>query len=440
MASPAVGVPSAGAEIEPTVNPPSPSGDTSQLTDDQILDQAHEQGGEDKALDAGADGETAESVKPQAATGGEPKEPEVEEPATETVEPAELKELFKANPQLRTAYYAEKAYREVFPTVAEAREVKTLFPGGLEDAKAAATSREDLERFDNLFYSDNPQDHAEFIRTLHEEDPGAFAHLARAFPDVLAEIDPRAYREDTSQRMEGVLRNLASAHSDDQNLQNAIAVISHKLFGRTSPEQRPSPRDSALQQRERHVEQRERDWNQRQFSDFRERVDKAADTEADKLIRSTLDGLLKESPASDKAKQRMTGEVEEQIRATLKADRGFLAQLRRAVRSGKMDEAHQQQLVAITVQRVRPLVKGAVAKVVQEWTKDVLATNSQRLHSQRTQTERKDITGGGAVAGGKSAHSRMPSRGEVDWAKTDDDTWADAVTSGDYSKVVLRKK
>ena len=42
---------------------------------------------------------------------------ELQEMLAEVAEPAELQDVFAANPELRQAWRAEKAYREVFPTV-----------------------------------------------------------------------------------------------------------------------------------------------------------------------------------------------------------------------------------------------------------------------------------------------------------------------------------
>ncbi len=87
-------------------------------------------------------------------------------------EPANFRNIFEANPELRRAWQDANAYRETFATP--------------EAARAATAQLADLDRMDALFFSRRPEDHAELARVVATLDPNAFASLAQAITTLAA--------------------------------------------------------------------------------------------------------------------------------------------------------------------------------------------------------------------------------------------------------------
>jgi hypothetical protein len=75
-------------------------------------------------------------------------------------EPASLREVFKAHPELREAWRGAREYRETFATPEEAKAATALFSGS--------------NRMDALFFSARPEDHAELAQAVADEACGGW--------------------------------------------------------------------------------------------------------------------------------------------------------------------------------------------------------------------------------------------------------------------------
>jgi hypothetical protein len=395
-----------------------------QLTDDQIL-----------GLDASpgtagvAAGQEPVPSEEKGASGSEQKTDGAaqagrEELPQSAAEPPELKQLFDANPELRRAWQAERAYRGVFPTVAEARELKKIFPT-LADARAAAENLADLQRLDRWFFSSRPEDHAELIANLQQLDPQAFRNLARAFPQVLAQIDPEAYRADTAMRVEATLADVRAeaARRGDDAAAAAADLLANWLFaGRgagpkaaTRP-QAAEPREALLTRREQALAQREAAAQQEALARFYEDCNATVVENVLEAIKSQVAGLVPEE-LSEGARNRVIGEIYREIDANLRANQPLAEQLRQAFRSGTRDEAHQKAVVNLVVGRARSVLPQVAKKVIGDWTANVLAATRQRTARQSAAASRVDITGTNALAG--SIRNALSPR-EIDYRRLSD--------------------
>ena len=99
---------------------------------------------------------------------------------TANSEPENLRAVFDAHPEARRAWRDAQAYRETFATP--------------EDARAATALLADLDRMDQLFFSQRPEDHAELARAVAQLNPAAFASLATAIAHQDQELRNRTER------------------------------------------------------------------------------------------------------------------------------------------------------------------------------------------------------------------------------------------------------
>lgn len=396
-----------------------------QLTDDQILGLDASPG----TAGAAAREEPVPS-KERSASGSEQKTDGAtpagrEELLQGAAEPPELKQLFDANPELRRVWQAERAYRGVFPTVAEARELKKIFPT-LVDARTAAENLADLQRLDRWFFSSRPEDHAELIANLQQLDPQAFHSLARAFPQVLAQIDPEAYRADTALRVEATLADVRAeaARRSDEAAVAAADLLAQWLFGgrgaglkvaATRP-QAPEPREALLTRREQALAQREAAAQQEALARFYEDCNATVVENVLDAIKSQVAELLPEE-LSEGVRNRVIGEIYREIDANLRANQPLAEQLRQAFRSGARDEAHEKAVVNLVVGRARSVLPQVAKKVIGDWTANVLAATRQRAARQTAAASRVDITGTNALAG--SIRNALSPR-EIDYRRLSD--------------------
>jgi len=134
-------------------------------TDDEILG----------LLDSAATGRAGASDQDNAADRST-----ADQTPTANSEPENLRAVFDAHPEARRAWRDAQAYRETFATP--------------EDARAATALLADLDRMDQLFFSQRPEDHAELARAVAQLNPAAFASLATAIAHQDQELRNRTER------------------------------------------------------------------------------------------------------------------------------------------------------------------------------------------------------------------------------------------------------
>lgn len=437
--------PSAGAEVNTgTVETPTPSAPAAPLTDEQILgiDQ------EEPATPAAEAGEQVTEKAPSEEAQVQPEEKPEEaaekiEPDEEVTVPEDLKALFKmegVGPKVRDLFYRHAEYQKTFPTVAEAREYRQLYPN-LEMAKTASNDAAELERFDSLFYTQDPADKKAFLKSLQEADSEHFEGLVQSLPDALSEVSPELYRSALAIPVtRDVLRNLAAMAAAEggergENLKNAVDVVALRLFRKAFEEADresalPDPRSDALSKREQNLRTREAEVQTRQVKEFSDRVNERAVTDVMKTVRTSVDKLLEGSGVTEGAKNRIAGEIYRAIDETLRTDRELQRQVRRTLREGDFGNDHQQKIAGILIARYKALIRPTAQKVVSQWTKDLLGLNQQKRDKQQQAGQRKDI--GGAVPSGRPQVGPRVTPDKLDYSQLTDDDILDG-------KVALRK-
>lgn len=448
MATQAI-TPSVGA-AEPVVAggaSATPTDTTSSLSDSQLLDNALESSASDSPEPV-VSAEGAEGAGEDIAAG----EVESEQPIGDVAIPEELKAAFQmegVGPKLRDIYYTNQAYREVFPTVAAARELKQLVPD-VESAQSLVQNTEMLEKFDGMFYSDDPTQSAEFLRSLHTEDPEAFGRIMSQLPDVLSDVAPETYRSLLDDGFKNVLSNLMErvlqlGGDQGSNRKNAIDVVSfmlwNKPFDQAMRSQPADPREQALTAREKRIKDEESRVQDTTFKGWYARSNEVVQASIDKEMSAMIASVLKTTnvKVTDQARGRILLDAFQKVKANLDGNREFVSQVQREIRAAKaaneFTPERQQRLANLVIQRARPLFRKNVQAAVETWTKDVLGISAARNADARTAAARIDAVGGAPTAGGKGGVS-IDSR-NIDYRRTsDDDIINSALGKG---KVTLRK-
>ncbi len=439
--------PSAGADnpTEPVVTP-SPSETPATPSDDELLGlETEDESGAAPAepgAEAGAEAATGEPTPEEVAAKAAEEEagekPEVIEPDEEVTVPEEFKALFKmegVGPKVRDLFYRTAAFQAQFPTVAEARSYKEVYPT-LEDAKAAREDQTALESFDQGFYSQDPAEQATVLQGMHKEDPDAFRNVMARVPQVYSELDPEGYKlhlatpivQDTLQNLRA--RAVEQGGAEGENLKNAVDVLAMRLFGRNAEQLRASelqadPRTAQLERGQQELAKQKAAFEQTQFEGFHRTTNDSIVTQVVDQIKTTVDKVLEGVKVTAGAKQEMIGLVYRQIDKTLRANRDLRAQLRREFR-GERSQEQQEKIVSLMLGRMRPLLRSTAQRVISDYTKNVLGLNETRLSKQRTTAGRPDITGKG---GTHPAHVPGVKPGQVDYNLSDDDAILDGKTT-----------
>lgn len=260
--------------------------------------------------------------------------------------------VLAANPELKRAWDDARAYRESFRTP--------------EEARTATAALADLAKMDALFFSGQPQDHAELAKAVASLDRAAFRSLAKAMTEV-ANQEQSASGDAPSVRIETAAAPDANRAPAPEN-QNGL---------RTAQEQ------------------------------FLHSTNAAAVQTVIESIESQVERLLPEG-ISKGARNRLVGEIYRELDASLRSDRQFSNQAREAFRSGKLDEEHQRAIVSMVNNRAKQALPAVARRVLNEWTSAIVAANQDRRARQRTAERRVDIAGSGRTGsdGGRAMTPR----------------------------------
>jgi hypothetical protein len=367
-------------------------------------------------------------------------------------DPANFRGIFEANPELRQAWQDAQAYRETFATP--------------EAARAATAQLADLDRMDALFFSRNPEDHAELARVVATLDPQAFASLAQAITALAPAPPPgeHALQHDTHPPpATGNARNIARVFRPEDFRPSSVATPPANNSGRmpgdntwrdaasSAPPDRPvipnpaAPfadggegsaflsRNATQQQiprtPSRAPENQENNDTARDFArndnvahaptaaqaEFFHAANAAAVEGVLEAIESQVERLLPEG-VSKSARNRVVGEIYRELDSTLRSNRQLGQQMRDAFRSGSLDTDHQRAIVSLVTGRARQALPAVAKRVLNEWTSTVVAANNDRRARQHAAERRIDISGAsGAASSGRSASPRS-----VDYARMSD--------------------
>lgn len=250
-----------------------------------------------------------------------------------------LEAVLGANPELKKAWDDARAYRESFGTP--------------EEARTATAALADLAKMDALFFSGQPQDHAELAKVVASLDPVAFRSLAKAMTEV------------------------ANQHQSTSGDAHAVRA---EVPAPPDANRAPAPdRQSALSTAQ---------------EQFFQATNAAAVQTVIESIESQVERLLPEG-ISKGARNRLIGEIYRELDASLRSDRQFSNQAREAFRSGKLDEEHQRAIVSMVNNRARQALPAVARRVLNEWTSAIVAANQDRRSRQRAAERRVDIAGSG---------------------------------------------
>jgi hypothetical protein len=288
----------------------------------------------------------------------------------------ELRAALDASPELRKAWQDAQAYREAFATPAEAR--------------AASSALVDLDRLDALFFSGQPEQHAELARLVSKLDPKEFASLSREMGTLAATIQSPANNGSTADAPANRTTSPAGNGAKAEPQQNSAEG--------ESPAAKQASATAAAQQ------------------EFFHSANASAVQSVIDAIETQVERLLPEG-VSKSARGRLVREIYRDVEASLASNRQLASHLREAFRSGSLDSNHERAVVSLITARAKQALPGITKRVFNEWSSTVLATHQERRARQRATERRVDIVGSSGAA--NDGRRSMTPR-DIDYARMSD--------------------
>ncbi|MCI0725041.1 MAG: hypothetical protein L0338_39665 [Acidobacteria bacterium] len=362
----------------------------------------------------------------------ESKEPEKEpEPLAPVKVSEELKAHFadpKVGRELKNAFYGFQAYKEIFPKVEDARDLAAMFPN-VEEARQVMEAYEGFSELQDA-YEKNP---TEFVEKLHEEGEAEFGAIAEALMDRLPELDRTTYSRIGRQIVRDSLgyiyeqaEKIARKNSlDPENLRNAADVIAMNLFDGKSVSQldtAPDEKDSRIAELERELHQERESKVESSLKRFSVAVDQHIDKELNTTITQMVDELLNADGAkeavSTKARKEMETRIHTEVLRTLGSNRRLLDEMRdlAEAQDGDFGSRHLKATAKPALRLANLEIRRAAARIVPEWTREILQVNEEKLSKQRQAASRRDFASGGGPRLGEPLTQVRPE--DIDYSRT----------------------
>ncbi len=406
------------------------SGNAQVPTDEEILgiteeaeasDQQPATGDQEQASTAQAQATEAVAKPQQQATEQRVQEEGLLSPSG-TAPPAWLKQLYadpKIGREAQRLWDTSAAYREAFPTVAEARAVKELFPGGAEEARAVHAKANALDEADEQFVSGDPEAQTQLATEWYDDNPEAFTRMVSVSAKLLAEREPEAYQQLTSQIFLGTLqrenfdkRVELLREALEKNDAGALKALVGNLVGWAQQKGiagdpaktgHISPERQVLERERQELTRQRQELEARAYQGFEQAAQTAVQGSIQQSIQGTVANVLKDAPFTDAGRKRIAEEVFRTVDEKLRADKGLTRQYAAIVRPGgtrhggwRLDEQAKTQVVNLLVGRAKALIPAVAKQVVADYTAYVLSSNKEVIGRKESAARRVDIAGGAA--------------------------------------------
>jgi len=356
----------------------------------------------------------------------------------------EAKELWEGAVQARQE---AAAYREAIATPAEARALKEIYPGGVNEAKSAAERARQLDEFDGAYFG-APGKPAEALsaarvqlaQRLMEQDPAAFREMVAAGVRLLegrGQSSPGSeQRQDAGSKpgsLDSGLQNAQTFARDDNRLKDIGGhtpgtAETLRVSGQAGVSVPPEVAN--------HYATFEKATNadlEKSVGGAIARAMEQALPNLKSLDRAGRDGAAQGTPLQE----RLGAAVREDVEAALKSDAQLGEQVAKILGARRFDDATRAQVVRVIEARAQQLVPGAVKRVVGSWTTATLGTRGKSRAAEEglddsraareTAAKPTPQTGKSGQSSGRSESSearapgRMANRGRVDYGKLSDE-------------------
>ena len=351
------------------------------------------------------------SAAPEKAAPTEPVEAQKTETPAPTPEPVDdlkwMRPLLNDKvfgPKLQSMHDRLLAFQELYPTVADARAIKELLPGGSEELKTLIGKSREVDEMDLQYFSHDQEEQKGFAQNLYRDDPEAFQSMVQIGLDLIKGQNPQEYAYLTqhligeslgSEKVWDWLEYIHEAATksgaeDVAQLLNQFAGVFQK-FG-LGPKASQDPSMTLVNQQRSEVE-RERDaLKAERQRDFSASVHQSVQASLDTDVNAQLSKLLPKT--SDGLRARIARDVHSEIQKAVNGDAGLKLRLANLTRTGGINRQTQEQVVNLLTSKAKQIMPGAVKRVVNEYTASVMASRKEVTDKQAAAASRVDVASG----------------------------------------------
>jgi hypothetical protein len=301
--------------------------------------------------------------------------------------------------EARQLWQEHQAFRAAFSSPEEARAIKELFPGGVQDARTLRQASQAVDQIDAAIYSGDARAQSEVVAELARANPAAFRSLFAEAAKVLSTLSGNSQVA------------ASTPGSNDQGYNNPTQAQSVS-------QQSPATNHPSLPLRASESQGTHHAFDPAAYASFERSTNDFVAREVRAAVADTLTRVLPEGVAEGAAR-RIGDDIFNEIHRTLAADRTLSEQVGEVLRERRFGSPEQQRVESLLTGRAKQLVPGVSRRVIGEWTSSVLGTSRNKAARQAAAASRVDI----AAPGGSrdSAPLRPMSPRAVNYASMSDD-------------------
>jgi len=299
----------------------------------------------------------------------------------------EAKELWNGIQQARQ----EAAdYRAAFASPEDARALKELYPGGVNEARAVAQRARTLDDIDRAFFGtvgSSPEQtsasRAQLAAMMMREDPAAFREM------VFAGLRALEQSEVQTGTGAGARSNSISAVAESVAAQDHGGLKSAAANPATQAQSETRGADSAA-----HLAA---------YGAFEKAANEDLERSVGASIERTLERALPNLARGGKSavqgaqhaaplQARLSSAIRQEVEAALKGDRQLGEQVAQILASKRLDNETRAQVVRLIGDRAQQLVPGAAKCVLNDWTQTTLAAHRGNSTRADAASPRSEVT------------------------------------------------
>lgn len=316
--------------------------------------------------------------------------------------------FFKDFPHLRHTFFHAKEYKELFPTV--------------EDAREAIQNLEGFQALQDSLSGGKPEDIVNVLESIKELGSEAQPNFAINFLPSLRKVNQDLYYQVITPELVNFTKSMfdAGLRHENENLKNAALVASLHFFGDTKVATGEKKIDigvkkSGESERDEKLENERASFRQERYTSFYNDVVSQADGELSKII---LNGLDPKEEMTEGMKELIVEKVAKELSRVLSSDSIHTNRMNSLWKKAGIDNfssQHKSKIIAAYLEAAKEIMPRIRAKVranvlgIRERRSEEIGSNERRVEPKST------------VSGGRqqSSNGKLDPK-KIDWKKTSD--------------------
>jgi hypothetical protein len=290
------------------------------------------------------------------------------------------------------------AYRAAFANPEDARALKELYPGGVNEARAAAERARVLDDIDRAYFGaagksahEVSASRAQLAQRMLREDPAAFREMVFAGLRALEESGGQAWTN------VGSRFSATSAATESTTVQTGVGAAQTQDGLKSAPTQ-------AGPQAQMETRSTDHDVRLAGYASFERAANEDLERSVGVVIERTLAQALPyvsrisdastvgpPTAAGSPLQARLSQAIRQDVEAALKGDRQLGEQVAQILSGRRLDEETRGQVVRLIAERAQQLVPIAAKRVLSDWTQTTLAAHRSKNARADAASSRREV-------------------------------------------------